>query len=89
MQAVINILYELTMYGLVITFLPQIIRIIKKRNVEGISLIAFLGFGILQFISAVHGYYTHNTPLLISMILSMIATGIIVLQIVYYRVKHY
>ncbi len=64
------------------------IRIIRKRNVEGISLIAFLGLEILQFIAAVHGYYTHNTPLLYTMILSMIATGIIVLQIGYYKLKH-
>ena len=75
------------MYLLPLTFLPQIIHIFKTREVQGVSFITFLGFNLIQLVSAIHGYETKNNTLFYSMIIAMSFSGIIVLQILFFKAR--
>ena len=44
-------------------FLGQLILVIQKRSAKDMSLISFVGFAMIQFITLLHGYF-HKDKLL-------------------------
>lgn len=85
MKLLIFWLYQLVMYGVALSYVPQIVRLYKTKDANELSFITFLGFALLQVISAIHGYYTHNLTLLFSMILCVVFSLILNVQIICYR----
>jgi MtN3 and saliva related transmembrane protein len=56
-------------------FVPQVIHLWRTRNSQGVSLLSFAGFNTLQAIGALHGYFQHDTALMVGMLASLITCG--------------
>jgi MtN3 and saliva related transmembrane protein len=68
-------------------FVPQVAAVWRKKSDEGISLITFGGFSVLQAIGIVHGAYQHDWSLLLGMAASLLTCGSVTALTVFYRVK--
>ena len=68
-------------------FVPQVIAVWRKKSDEGISLITFGGFSVLQMIGIVHGAYEHDWSLIIGMAASLLTCGSVAGLTIFYRVK--
>ena len=68
-------------------FVPQAIAVWRKKTDEGISLITFGGFSVLQAIGIVHGAYQHDLSLLLGMAASLLTCGSVTALTVFYRIQ--
>jgi MtN3 and saliva related transmembrane protein len=68
-------------------FVPQAIAVWRKKTDEGISLITFGGFSVLQGIGIVHGALEHDWSLILGMAASLVACGSVTGLTVYYRLR--
>ena len=59
----------------------------KTKKVEGISLPMFLGFNMIQFSTALHGYMSGDYILMWGYTLSFITCGFVIIIILFYRQK--
>jgi len=66
---------------------PQAIAVWRKKTDEGISLITFGGFSVLQGIGIVHGALEHDWSLILGMAASLVACGSVTGLTVYYRLR--
>lgn len=66
-------------------FVPQIILLYKTKKVVGLSLPMFLGFNMIQFATALHGYMIEDHILMFGYILSFITCGWVVLLMIIYK----
>ena len=68
-------------------FVPQAIAVWRKKTDDGISLITFGGFSVLQGIGIVHGALEHDWSLILGMAASLVACGSVTGLTVYYRLR--
>ena len=68
-------------------FVPQVIAVWRKKTDEGVSLITFGGFSVLQVIGIVHGVYQHDWSLILGMSASLLSCGTVTLLTAFYRAK--
>jgi MtN3 and saliva related transmembrane protein len=68
-------------------FVPQVLAVWRKKTDEGISLITFGGFSVLQGIGIVHGVYQGDWSLILGMSASLLTCGSVTGLTIYYRVK--
>lgn len=68
-------------------FIPQAIRILREKSAAGISATTFVGFNVIQFILAIHGYFNNDPILMAGMIYSLITCGFVTLLIFKYKKK--
>ncbi len=68
-------------------FVPQAIAVWRKKSDEGISLITFGGFSILQIVGIVHGAYEHDWSLILGMAASLLTCGTVAVLTIFYRWK--
>ena len=68
-------------------FVPQALAVWRKKSDEGISLITFGGFNVLQVIAIVHGVYQHDQALILGMVASLITCGCVTSLTLWYRMK--
>ena len=68
-------------------FVPQVLAVWRKKSDEGISLITFGGFSVLQAIGIVHGVNHHDWSLILGMAASLLTCGSVTGLTVFYRVK--
>lgn len=87
MREAIALLFGLGLLGNAALFVPQAIAVWRKKTDEGISLITFGGFSILQVIGIVHGLYEHDTSLTIGMAASLLTCGTVTMLTLFYRVR--
>lgn len=66
-------------------FVPQIITLLKTRSSQGLSLITFGGFCVIQLFTLLHGLYVKDYLLAGGYLLSIVTCGTVSLLIVYYR----
>jgi PAS domain S-box-containing protein len=66
-------------------FIPQALRILKKKSARDTSLVTFLGFFLIQLAITLHAYVKHDYLLLAGYVVSMIACGFVVVVILVYR----
>jgi MtN3 and saliva related transmembrane protein len=59
----------------------------RKKSDEGISLITFGGFSVLQAIGIVHGVYQRDLSLILGMAASLLTCGSVTALTIYYRVR--
>lgn len=74
--------------GLVVNallFIPQILAIIRKKSAQGVSLITFLGFNIIQLFTFFHGLMLQDYVLAIGYLLSILTCGTVSALVVYYN----
>jgi len=85
MQQFIAILFGLGLVVNGLLFLPQAIALWRKKNAEGVSLVTFGGFNILQAIGILHGLYQHDLSLILGMSASFLFCGTVTAQTILYR----
>ena len=68
-------------------FVPQIVAVWRKKTDEGVSLVTFGGFSILQAIGIVHGLYQHDLSLILGMAASLLTCGSVTFLTLYYRLR--
>lgn len=87
MKEIVAVVFGLGLLGNALLFVPQIVAVWRKKTDEGISLITFGGFSVLQAIGIVHGLYQHDPSLILGMAASLLTCGTVTALTVFYRVR--
>jgi len=85
MKQFVAIIFGLGLLGNAALFVPQAIAVWRKKTDEGISLITFGGFNVLQAIGVVHGCYQHDLSLIVGLAASFVTCGTVTALTLYYR----
>jgi MtN3 and saliva related transmembrane protein len=85
MKQIVAVVFGFALMGNAALFVPQALALWRKKNSEGISLITFAGFNLLQVIAIVHGVYQHDLALILGMIASLITCGAVTILTIVYR----
>jgi MtN3 and saliva related transmembrane protein len=80
-------LFGLGLLGNALLFVPQLITVMRKKSSEGVSLITFGGFSILQIVGIIHGCLQHDPSLIFGMSASLLTCGSLTLIAIYYRLR--
>lgn len=67
------------------SLLPQLFAILTTKNVSGISVPMFSTFLAVQLCFALEGFFRRSSPIIYSMIFSMIVTITIISSVLYYK----
>jgi MtN3 and saliva related transmembrane protein len=86
-KEIVAVIFGLGLVGNAILFVPQGVAVWRKKSDEGISLITFGGFSILQAIGIVHGVYQRDASLVLGMAASLLSCGSVTLLTIYYRLR--
>jgi MtN3 and saliva related transmembrane protein len=87
MKEIVAVIFGLGLLGNALLFVPQVIAVWRKKSDEGISLITFGGFSILQVIGIIHGLYQHDPSLIIGMAASLLTCGSVTGLTILYRMR--
>jgi MtN3 and saliva related transmembrane protein len=85
MKDIVAVIFGFALMGNAALFVPQAIAVWRKKSDEGISLITFGGFNVLQAIAIVHGFYQHDLALIVGMVASIITCGAVTSLTLFYR----
>jgi len=87
MKEIVAFAFGLGLVGNALLFVPQAVAVWRKKTDEGISLITFGGFCILQILGVIHGVYQHDNSLIAGLGASFITCGTATLLTVVYRIR--
>ncbi len=87
MKEIVAVIFGLGLLGNAMLFVPQVLAVWRKKSDEGISLITFGGFNLLQAIAIVHGIYQHDRALILGMVASLITCGSVTSLTLFYRTR--
>jgi MtN3 and saliva related transmembrane protein len=87
MKEIVAWIFEVGLLGNAALFVPQIIAVWRKKSDEGVSLLTFGGFNILQAIGIVHGFYQDDRALKVGMTASIITCGTVTGLTLVYRAR--
>jgi MtN3 and saliva related transmembrane protein len=87
MKDLIAFLFGLGLVGNALLFVPQAIALWRKKTDEGVSLVTFGGFSLLQMVSITHGLFRQDWAMVIGMSASLLTCGSVTALTVFYRVK--
>jgi MtN3 and saliva related transmembrane protein len=87
MKEIVAVIFGLGLFGNALLFVPQVIAVWRKKSDEGISLITFGGFSVLQAIGIVHGVYQRDFSLIFGMAASLITCGSVTALTILYRLR--
>jgi MtN3 and saliva related transmembrane protein len=87
MKEIVAVVFGLGLIGNALLFVPQIIAVWRKKSDEGISLITFGGFSVLQTIGIVHGLFQRDLSLILGMTASLMTCGSVTALTVLYRLR--
>ena len=87
MKQFVAVIFGLGLLGNAALFVPQVIALWRKKTDEGISLVTFGGFSILQIVGIVHGLYQQDPSLTLGMAASLLTCGTVTALTIVYRVR--
>jgi len=87
MKEIFDWLFGLGLGCNALLFVPQAIALWRKKTDEGVSLLTFGGFSVLQVIGIVHGVNHQDWSLILGMAASLLTCGTVTGLTVFYRVK--
>jgi MtN3 and saliva related transmembrane protein len=87
MKEIVAVIFGLALLGNAALFVPQALAVWRKKSDEGISLVTFGGFCILQIIGIIHGVYQHDNSLIVGLGASFLTCGAVTLLTIVYRVR--
>jgi MtN3 and saliva related transmembrane protein len=87
MKEIVAVIFGLGLLGNALLFVPQVLAVLRKKSDEGISLVTFGGFSVLQAIGIVHGIYQHDLSLILGMAASLLSCGTVTALTLLYRVR--
>lgn len=65
-------------------FVPQAWHLWRTKSAQGVSVLSFAGFNMLQLIGVAHGYFQGDYALLSGMLASLLTCGTVTLLAAYY-----
>jgi MtN3 and saliva related transmembrane protein len=87
LKQIVAIVFGLGLFGNALLFVPQALAVWRKKTDEGISLITFGGFCILQVLGVVHGFYEHDYSLVLGLGASFLTCGTATALTIFYRTR--
>jgi MtN3 and saliva related transmembrane protein len=87
MKQIVAVVFGLGLLCNALLFVPQVLAVWRKKSDEGISLITFGGFNVLQAIAIAHGFYQHDLSLILGMVASLITCGSVTFLTLFYRMS--
>ena len=87
MKEIVAVVFGLGLVCNGLLFVPQAVAVWRKKTDEGVSLITFGGFSVLQMIGIVHGVFQHDWSLILGMTASLLGCGTTTLLTAFYRMK--
>jgi MtN3 and saliva related transmembrane protein len=87
MKQIVAVIFGLGLICNALLFVPQVIAVWRKKTDEGISVITFGGFSILQAIGIIHGIYQQDLSLILGMAASLLSCGTVTLLTLFYRMR--
>ena len=87
MKEIVAVIFGLGLLCNALLFVPQVLAVWRKKSDEGISLITFGGFSVLQVIGIIHGVYQHDPSLIIGMFASLLSCGSVTALTIFYRIR--
>ena len=87
MKEIVAVVFGLGLVGNALLFVPQAFAVWRKKSDEGISLVTFGGFSLLQIIGIVHGVYQRDWSLILGMAASLLTCGTVTVLTISYRMK--
>ncbi|MGO9937563.1 MAG: hypothetical protein ACLPH3_07810 [Terracidiphilus sp.] len=87
MKQIVAVIFGLGLLCNALLFVPQVIAVGRKKTDEGISLITFGGFSVLQAIGVIHGLYQQDLSLILGMAASLVSCGTVTFLTLYYRMR--
>lgn len=80
----VDLVFSLGLFFNAILFVPQAVTLFRNKNAQGLSLLTFGGFNVMQFFTALHGYLVNDYLLMSGFLLSFLTCGIVTVFILYY-----
>jgi MtN3 and saliva related transmembrane protein len=87
MRQLVAWIFGVGLIGNALLFVPQALAVWRKKTDEGISLLTFGGFSVLQILGIVHGLYEHDNSLTIGMTASLFTCGTVTVLTIVYRFR--
>jgi MtN3 and saliva related transmembrane protein len=87
MKQIVAVIFGLGLIGNALLFVPQALAVWRKKSDEGISLITFGGFSVLQAIGIVHGLFQHDLSLILGMAASLMTCDSVTFLTLFYRLR--
>jgi MtN3 and saliva related transmembrane protein len=87
MKEIVAVIFGLGLGCNALLFVPQVLAVWRKKSDEGISLITFGGFSVLQVVGIVHGVYQRDLSLILGMAASLLTCGSVTVLSILYRMK--
>lgn len=87
MKQMVAVIFGLGLLGNALLFVPQALAVWRKKSDEGISLITFGGFCVLQIVGVIHGLYQHDVSLIVGLAASFVTCGTLTGLTIFYRVR--
>ena len=87
MKQIVAVIFGLGLLCNALLFVPQALAVWRKKTDEGISLITFGGFSVLQAIGIVHGLYQQDLSLILGMAASLLSCGTVTFLTLFYRMR--
>jgi MtN3 and saliva related transmembrane protein len=87
MKEIVAVIFGLGLLCNALLFVPQVIAVWRKKTDEGISLVTFGGFSVLQAIGIVHGVYQRDNSLILGMAASLLSCGSVTFLTLFYRMR--
>lgn len=87
MKEIVAVIFGLGLFCNALLFVPQAIAVWRKKTDEGISLITFGGFSILQVVAIIHGVLQQDRALIFGMSASLLSCGTVTVLTLFYRIR--
>ena len=87
MKQIVALIFGLGLFGNALLFVPQVFAVWRKKSDEGISLVTFGGFCILQVVGVIHGYYQQDLSLILGLGASFLTCGTATALTIFYRMR--
>jgi MtN3 and saliva related transmembrane protein len=87
MKEIVAVIFGLGLLCNALLFVPQVLAVWRKKSDEGISLITFGGFSVLQIIAIIHGVYQQDLSLIVGMAASLLSCGTVTALTFFYRMR--
>jgi len=87
MRQFVAIVFGIGLFGNALLFVPQAIAVWRKKTDEGVSLVTFGGFCLLQILGVIHGFYEHDNSLILGLGASFLTCGTVTALTIFYRMK--
>jgi MtN3 and saliva related transmembrane protein len=87
MKEIVAVIFGFGLLCNALLFVPQVLAVARKKTDEGISLVTFGGFSVLQLIGIVHGVFQRDPSLIVGMAASFLSCGTVTALTLFYRLR--